>query len=307
MVAAFLVMDWVSLSICSALFLGVYDLCKKAAVERNAVPPVLFLSVVAGALVWAPLLVWSRMAPDSLPISWLRVQSLSWVEHGLVLAKAALVSFAWVFNYFAVKHLPVSVSAPIRSTSPLWTIAVAIAFMGERPAPLQWGGMVLVLGAFFALSLVGRLEGIHFHRNRWVGYMLIATWVGAMSAIYDKYLLQTRGLDAASVQCWFSIYLVLVLAPFCGLWRLGYLGDRRFVWRWSIPLIGVSLLVADFFYFVAVGHPDALISVISPVRRCAVLIPFVGGVVIYGEKNFRPKLVCILLLLLGVFLLNRAG
>ncbi|MEO0414235.1 MAG: hypothetical protein AAF226_04685 [Verrucomicrobiota bacterium] len=54
-------MSWVLLSIASALCLGVYDLLKKNAVRDNAVLPVLFFGVLAGAAVWAPFLVWSTI------------------------------------------------------------------------------------------------------------------------------------------------------------------------------------------------------------------------------------------------------
>ena len=52
------------------------------------------------------------------------------------------------------------------------------------------------------------------HRNKWIGCMMVATLLGACSALYDKYLLQVIGLPVATVQAWFSLYLVVVLLPF---------------------------------------------------------------------------------------------
>ena len=297
-------MSWVVLSILSALFLGGYDLIKKAGVRENAVPPVLFFSVLASALVWLPFLCWSVISPDSFPSATFLVKTMSWKEHGLILAKSTLVSASWVFNYFAVKHLPVSVASPIRATAPLWTILIAVTLFGERPAVMQWLGIAIILSGFYAFSFVGKLEGIHFHRNRWVGFMMIATLLGAFSALYDKYLLQSREMGAATVQCWFSVYLTIVLGPFYALWRMGKIGKSTFHWRWSIPMIGITLLAADFLYFVAISQQDALISVVSPLRRCAVLITFFGGIIAYREKNMRPKLICILVILSGIIVLK---
>ncbi len=300
-------MSWVLLSILSALFLGVYDLAKKAGVRENAAPPVLFFGVLAGAAVWAPLLFWSTVSPESFPSVRFLVKPMTSAEHGLLFFKSALVSCSWILNYFAVKHLPLSISSPIRATSPLWTILIAVALLRERPGLWQWAGVVIILGAFYAFSFVGRMEGIHFHKNRWVALMIGATLIGSLSALYDKYLLQSRAMDPATVQCWFSIYLVAVQTPFVLAWRRGRFGAREFEWRWCIPLIGLLLLIADFLYFVAIGQPDALISVISPLRRCAVVVTFLGGVAAYREKNARPKLACIGVLLAGVFLLNWKG
>lgn len=300
-------MSWVLLSIGSALLLGFYDLAKKQALRDNAVLPVLFFGILTSGLVWAPLVLWAHFAPTSYPIEGLRPVRLDAVLHALVLGKSALVAASWVFGYFALKHLPLSIAAPIRATSPLWTILIAVGWMGEQPAPWQWVGMVVVLVAFYAFSLVGKLEGIHFHRDKWVACIVAATLLGAISSIYDKYLLQVVGIDPATLQAWFSIDLVLVMLPFYLMWRRGVWSRSVFRWSWAIPMIGLLLLAADFLYFTAVSQPDALISVISPLRRAAVIISFMGGIVLHREKNFLAKLWCVLLLLAGVVVIQLAG
>ena len=190
------------------------------------------------------------------------------------------------------------------STGPLWTILIAVLFLGESPDAWQWAGILVILLASYALSLVGKLDGIHFRRNRWIWCLVAATVLGAMSSIYDKFLLQQVGLAPATVQAWFSVYLVVVLAPFYLAWRRGLWTHSAFCWRWSIPLIGLSLLVADLLYFSAVQDQTALISVISPLRRMSVLVTFAGGVCLYRERSYlRYKLICLSGILLGVALL----
>jgi drug/metabolite transporter (DMT)-like permease len=211
---------------------------------------------------------------------------------------------SWMFATFALKHLPMSIAAPIRASSPLLTILIAVAFMNERPSPKQWLGVTVIVASFYAFSLVGRKEGIHFHRNRWVGFMVLATLLGACSALYDKFLLNGMGLRSSTVQAWFSIYLVIVMTPLFVWWRVRDRKTNPLQWRWSIPMIAVLLLISDFMYFTAIEQPDALISVISPLRRTSVIIAFVAGVRVYGEKNWRPKAVCIASLLAGVYVLS---
>ncbi len=196
------------LSLCSAIFLGLYDIAKKAAVRGNAVAPVLFFNVLTGACVWGPAIVLSRVACDWIPFDSLVVDEIDWRVHGLLLAKSALVGCSWIFALFALKYLPLSIAAPIRASSPFWTILIAVSFMHERPNPPQWLGVAIILASFYAFSLLGRKEGIHFHRNRWVSFMILATLLGSCSALYDKFLLQHLNLKPATVQAWFSIYLV---------------------------------------------------------------------------------------------------
>lgn len=296
-------MSWVFLSVCSALFLGLYDLAKKDAVRDNAVLPVLFFGVLTSAVIWAPFIVWSLVHPESYPSPQFLVVPIQPHEHLLLLAKSALVGASWIFGYFALKHLPLTIAAPIRATSPIWTILLAVLLLHERPGGWQWLGIAIVLAAFYAFSFLGKLEGIRFHRDKWVGYMLIATLLGACSALYDKYLLQHVGLRPANVQAWFSVYLVVVMLPFYLGWQKGLWPRGQFEWRWTIPLIGILLLIADFFYFTAISDEEALISVISPIRRASVIVSFLGGAILYKEKNFRPKAICLLALLGGILLL----
>jgi drug/metabolite transporter (DMT)-like permease len=297
-------MSWIVLSIFSALLLGFYDLAKKHALRDNAVLPVLFFGIVTSAVVWLPFVLWSHIAPETYPSARFLVTPLAGHEHVLLFLKSALVAASWVFGYFALKNLPLSIAGPIRATGPLWTILLAVLLMGETPSAWQWVGISVVLGAFYAFSFVGKLEGIHFTRNKWIGYMIAATLFGACSAIYDKYLLQTVLIEPATVQAWFSLYLVVVMLPFYLLWLRGTWPRGQFEWRWSIPLIGLLLLSADFLYFTAIAQEGALISVISPIRRAAVVVTFLGGIYLHKEVNFRPKLYCIIALLIGIVLLK---
>ena len=260
-------MVWIVQGLASAAFLGLYDICKKKSVQGNAVIPTLFVSVSASALLWLPWVIASnRSGAGSVP-EFLFVDPMGLQDHLRLLAKATIVGTSWILSYFALKHLPVSMATSIRATSPFWTLAGAVLLFAERPNGQQWMGIVVTLIAFVGLTLAGRKEGLVFHRNRWVGYMVLATLAGACSSLYDKYLMGTLGYRAATVQAWFSIYLVVVFAPFMLGWLRRWWPRGEFHWRWWIPLIGVCLLVADYLYFMALRDEDALIAIVSCLRR----------------------------------------
>src|SRR3954468_19350430 len=196
----------------SALFLGFYELGTKHAVRDNAVLPVLFFANVCSATVWTLLLSVAALAPTALPAP-LLVAPLNFHQHLLLLGKSALVASSWVCSYFAIKHLPVSLASPIRATGPMWTLFGAMLVLGERPTWLEGIGIVITLGSFWGLSVAGSREGIHFHRDKWIGFLFAGTLLGALSGLYYKFLLGRAGFDAAPVQCWFSIYLAALFLP----------------------------------------------------------------------------------------------
>ena len=294
-------MNWITFSLLSAVFLGFYEIAKKVSLKDNAVPPVLFGNVMTSALIYVPVIIACRILKLPLPFAWAEVDPLTWSQHAMLFAKAVIAGSSWIFASFALKHLPMSIASPIRASSPLWTIIVAVTFMHERPTFGQWIGVSLILLSFYAFSLVGRGEGIRFHRDRWVGFMVLATLLGSLSALYDKYLLQTCGFRSATVQAWFSVYLVVVMLPVMYHWVRYRRSLEPFQWRWSIPLIALLLLVSDFLYFFAIENPDARIAVVSPLRRTSVIIAFAAGILIYGEKKWQEKAACIAGLLAGVY------
>ena len=297
-------MDWIVLSMVSALLLGCYDVTKKMAARQNAVPAVLLLSVTVGGVIWLPLVVWSSLSAETIPLEILRVQPLAGSGHFLIAAKSLLVGSSWTFALFALKHLPLSIAAPIRSTSPFWTIAIAITALGERPTAAQWLGMFVVLSGFWMFSRVGSREGIHFVRDRWVACMVAATVLGAISSIYDKILLGRMAIPPGTLQAWFTIYLVPVMLPLAVRWYRRERTADPFEFRWVVIAISPLLLAADLVYFSAVANPVALISVISTVRRCSVIVAFAFGIRALREDNVRAKAVCIATILLGAALLS---
>ncbi len=294
-------MNWIVATLVSALFLGCYDLCIKHSVRGNAVLPVLFLSNSCSAAVWLVLLGLQAVHPGMLPVS-MAVPPLSAFQHGQLILKSLLVSASWVCSYFAVKHLPVSIASPIRATGPVWTFLGALAILAEHPTLLELLGMAVTLGSFFLLSLAGRGEGVHFHRDKWIGWLMAGTILAGLSGVYDKFLLGRCGFTASTVQAWFAIYMAVLFLPLAAGWKWRWWNRNEFEWRWSIPLLSASLLLADFLYFSALHDPGALGSLVSSLRRGGTLVAFMGGVFLFGERSSRQKLLAVLGILAGMLL-----
>ena len=86
-----------------------------------------------------------------------------------------------------------------------------------------------------------------------------------------------------------------------------YLADKEhfqgFAWDWRILIIAVLITAADAAYFFAIKDPDAMLSVISIIRRCSVLVTFLGGALILKEGQIRDKALDMVLMMAGVGLL----
>jgi transporter family protein len=263
--------------------------------------PVLFLNVLISSLLFMPLVILSRWT-GVLDGSMLYVPVVSWSTHGWLLLKSVIVLGSWIAGYFSIKHLPLTITGPIKATQPVATLLGALLIFGERLNVLQWVGVLLSVLSFFLLSTSGRKEGIRFGHNRWIAYAVLSMVLGAISGLYDKHLMST--LDVMTVQVWFNIYQsVIMLFIVIFLWYPVRNRTTRFEWRWSIIGISIFLSVGDFVYFHALSDSESLISVVSMVRRSNVLITFAAGALIFGEKNLRGKVLDLLLVLLGMIFL----
>ena len=294
---------WLSLAFLSALLLGAYDTCKKASLNGNAVIPVLLLNTLFCSLLFLPLILLSRVAPHTIQDTIFYVPEADLRTHLFIFLKACIVLSSWLFAYFATKHLPITIAAPIKASQPILTLIGAMLIYGETLNVYQWIGVLLAIVAFILLSISGKKEGINFKHNIWIIFILMATITGAMSGLYDKYLM-SHGFHRMTVLVWYSYYqLALMLIITLVLWYPKRNNSTPFVWRKSIFFISLFLVCADFVYFYALSDPDSMISIVSLVRRSSVVVSFTAGAIFFREKNIKHKAIDLLLVLIGMLFL----
>jgi len=295
---------WMYLGLLAALFLGLHNLCKKHAVQGNEVFPVLFGTISAGFLLLLPFYLGSIWFPEYMQKIGFYVTNISWGTHGFIFVKSMIMASSWVLAYQALKHLPITIVTPIRSAGPFFTFIGAIFIYNEKPNFYQWVGFFLIIISVVLYSRIGKKEGIIFKKNKWIFAIIGATILGASSGLYDKFLIQSLTLNPQTLQFWFCFYTVFILLLILSItWFPFSVKRKAFKWRWSIPAVGILLQTADYFYFKALQDSDALIMLLSAIKRSQILIAVVIGGLLFKEQNKRKKLVPLFGILLGVFLI----
>ena len=177
----------------------------------------------------------------------------------------------------------------------------ALLIFGERLNLYQWIGVILAGISFLMLSRSGRKEGIDFRHNRWIYCIVLAALLGAISGLYDKYLM--RQLAPMMVQSWYNLYQLGIMTIVLLILWWPHRANSPFHWHWSIPLISIFLSAADFVYFYALSLDGSMISVVSMIRRGSVIVSFLFGALLFREKNLRSKAIDLLLVLIGMLFL----
>ena len=292
----------------SAALLGCYDSFKKHALRENAVIPVLFLNTLFSSLIFLPFIVLSGSS-TVLDGTVFHVASGGWELHRYILLKALIVLASWILGYFGMKHLPLTIVGPINATRPVMVLVGALLVFGERLNLWQWVGVLLAIASFLLLSRSGKKEGIDFKHDHWI-YMIVGAAVfGAISGLYDKFLMAPPesggvGLDRMMVQSWYNIYQCGMMGVMLWLlWWPKHGETTPFHWSWSILGVSLFLSTADFMYFYSLSLPEAMISIVSMIRRGSVIVSFMFGALFFHDKNLKAKAFDLALVLLGMVFL----
>ncbi len=294
---------WLYLAFLSSVCLGLYEIAKKRSLADNAIIPVLWLNILFSCLLLSPMIISAEL-------------DLHWFDgtvfdsgtgdlraHLLTAVKSVIVLSSWLVGYVGLKHLPITIVSPIIATRPVVVLIGAMLIFNEIPNGFQWCGIIATGVALYLFSRSSKKEGINFKYNHWVWYSIAAAILGAVSGLYDKYIMSS--LNPVFVQGWFNFYQLIMMSIIAAIM---WLPKRRraqapFHWSWAIILVALFLGIADFAYFNALTRPGAMISVMSMIRGGSVIVSFGLGALIFREKNLRSKAFDLLLILAGLFLL----
>ena len=293
---------WLSLAFLSAALLGLYDVAKKQALKSNSVPVVLLLNTAISTLIFLPIIISAEGGFSWFEGTVFHTTHMAWQMHLRVILKSTIVLGSWIFGYIGIKHLPITLVGPINATRPVLVLLGAFLIFGERLNAMQWIGVSLSLFSIFLLSRSSKKEGIDFKNNIWILSIAAAAILGAVSGLYDRHIM--RDLPPLFVQSWYNLYQMLMMAAAVSV--IAWLQGReslKFRFTWAIPMISILLSAADLAYFIALSDDDAMISIVSMVRRSSVVVSFTFGAILFKEKNLRAKFIVLLLILAGMIFL----
>ncbi len=277
---------WLYLALGSALLLGLYDIVKKKASERNGVLQILLVATALSTIFLSP---------------WLFRYPMGLHEHLLLLVKAVIVTSSWISGMIALKLLPITTVSTLKATRPFFVVLFSIVLFGEQLNLYQWAGVAVAFIALMLLSRSSQQEGVTFRSNRGLVAMAVSIVTGVISALYDKHIITS--FEPLMVQSWANFYITVLLAICIVVCTASGRIKKSFNWDWALVVIAVFITGADALYFFAIKQDGALLSVVSLLRRCSVLVTFTVGALFFKEKNLKRKALNILTLMVGMALL----
>ena len=198
-----------------------------------------------------------------------------------------------------MKHLPLTIVGPVNATRPGAGRRCALAVFSEQLNGFQWIGVALALTSLVLLSRSGRREGVDFRHNVWILCL-------AAAAVTGRCQRPVRQIHHDAARSGLRAELVQSLSVGHDGRRHGLFAlvpRRALPFRWLGHSADFGLFSAPVSYFCALREPDAMISVVSMVRRGSVVVSFLCGALLFGERNLRAKAVDLGFVLLGMLFL----
>ena len=127
--------------------------------------------------------------------------------------------------------------------------------------------------------------------------MLVSCLLNSISAIIDKQVL--KYINPIQLQFWFLFFLAICYWIIL-LFKNRKLNFKKIKKNYWILIAAICLTVADRFLFKANEIPESKVSVMTLIKQVSVIEGIVLGKIFFNEKNIIKKLLCSLLIIVGI-------
>lgn len=281
---------YIFLALLSAIILGIYEVLKKVSLKKSSVQEVLFFYCFCGFII------------SLIFISY--AINMTFIDVIFVLIKSAIIVVDWWLVLKCMKKLDVGIVTSFSLVNTILTVFASSLFFNEQLSWRHFLSLIFISIGVILISFLDRKQTEAKERKNHYSYLLIlilASFLGAISALFDKYLLTVRKVDSRGVLVWFLLFNTLIYG------FVYFIKNKKIEWGklkenyWMI-LTGLAIALADITYYLCISSDGAQLSIISILRKCSVIVATILASVFLKEKNLIKKLLILVIMIIGVAL-----
>ncbi|MEN3792057.1 DMT family transporter [Fulvimarina sp. MAC3] len=190
---------------------------------------------------------------------------------GLVLLRSAFLAASTCANFFAVRYLPLTLTATIMFSSPIIICALSGPILGEKVGPWRWGAIAL---GFVGVIVAIRPFEADFH---WAVFLSL---IGALSVAL--YTLLTRKLSGRvhheTMQFYSGLVGTVCLAPFAF-----YFWEMPETWLSTMLLVAIGIFGWFGHEMLTRAHGYADASALTPFTYVFIIYLTIASILVFGE------------------------
>ena len=286
---------WVLLVLFYGIAKGIRDIIKKKALTQNTVMEVLFVYTFITFIFCLP------EAKEAF-------EPIETKFYFLIALKSFIIFLAWILSFKAIDNIPISIYGIVDLSRILFTTLFGLIVLKEAASINQILGFILVVSGLVFLkvypSIIQRIntnkEGSRYVKEEYKTIFILmclgSCLLNAMSACMDKVYM--KHVTSSQLQFWYMLFLTIFYGLYfiitkthinSSVWKNG--------WIW---LLSILFFLADKALFIANGHVDSKVTIMTLIKQSACIISILAGKFIFKEKNIGYKLICALIVLTGI-------
>ena len=292
---------WIFLVLFYGVLKGIREIVKKMALKKNSVIEVLFFYTFLAFLFVLP------QAKDA--------GGLEAKAYIAIAAKAFCVFLAWIFSFWAINKMPLSLYGVLDLSRVLFATLLGVVVLHESLGMMQTFGLIFVSMGLLLLKyhppflyrlFVKEENTITDERKKqasndivkpiYIFFAFFSCMMNALSGLLDKILMQD--MNSSQLQFWYMLFMVSYYAIYMlvtrtklshNVWKNG--------WIW---LLSILFVAADKALFIANGMADSRVTIMTLLKQSGCVVAILAGKYIFKEKNTGYKLFCAAIIVIGI-------
>ena len=185
--------NWILLTILYAIFVAIFEIAKKKAVQKNSIYEVLaFFSLIAFLLTFL-------ITKDAFKIDY------SYLP--IIFIKSSIIVIAWILGVIVLKKMQISLYSMVKISSIIFSVLLSYVFLGEKITIITLIGMNIVILGLILVNKTANKEKSKEKSMILIVLLLISCLLNSISAIIDKKVLLY--ITSGQLQFWFLLFLTI--------------------------------------------------------------------------------------------------
>ena len=275
--------NWVILTFLYAVCTGFFQCAKKKSIEKSSIYEV---------LAW-----FSSIAFVLTAITSKNVFNIEFIWLFVIIIKSIIIVVAWLLSLYALDKMTVSLYGVVNLSRIIFSIALSIIFLGERITFNLLLGMIIVI---IGLVLVNTKTAEKEKREASIKTLVIllaSCLLNSISAIIDKIILVE--ITSGQLQFWFLLFLAISYwcILICRKEKTSFKVVKNNYW---IIITAICVTLGDRILFMANEIAESKVSIMTIIKQFSAIEIVVLGKFMFKEKNIIKKLLCCILVIIGI-------
>lgn len=281
---------WLIFVLIYALMKGIRDILKKFALNKSSLMQVLFTYTVFSFIMAIP------QAPDAF-----KLEKITYIFP--IIAKAAILFIAWLANFYSITKMPLSLFGVLDLSRVVFSTLYGVILLDETMSLPQIIGLVVVCCGLLMLKAHKKEPKLSAPEEKLSAKSVVIALIGcgftAFSGALDKMIMKTGNITSSQLLFWYCFFLMIFYFVYMVIKKEKFEIKATLKNYW-IYLMSLSLVIGDRLLFIANTDPACKVTLMTLIKQSSCIVIILGGKFIFKEKKVLYKLLCALIIIIGI-------